>query len=167
MIKSQIQQSLYGTLVSLKKCFHTPHSTWLNNSMSHFDTAQPDAAQTFSFLASDCVTTILSCSSFSPPLHCQWSSSAAVWLLTIKRHISALFLMFTHYHNHTIMCPCMRAFSVISGWWHAHQAVWHPRGGAAHDIAINPRIARQHGSSNSRHEGSAQFCLFKSQQTLN
>lgn len=80
----------------VKKCFHTPHSTWLKNSRSHFE---PDATQTFSCLVSDCVTTILSRSSFSPPLHCQWSSSAAVWLLTIKLRISALFLMLGHYHK--------------------------------------------------------------------
>lgn len=50
----------------VKKCFYFPHSTWLKNSMSDFG---PDAAQTFSSLASDCGTTILSGSSFSPPLH--------------------------------------------------------------------------------------------------
>lgn len=69
----------------IKKCFYPPHCTWLNNSLSDFEA---DAAQTVSSSASDCVTTISSPPSFSPP---HWSSSAAVWLLTITlQHLSSL-----------------------------------------------------------------------------
>lgn len=148
----------------VNKCFSTPHS-WLRNSMSYFE---PDATQTFSSLVSDCGTTIVSCLSSSPPPHRQWSSSAAVWLLTIKLLISALLLMLAHYNKRTMTCQRMRAFSCISGWWHAHRALWPQRGGAGHHVWPAHRGWHDNaGRQTASHEGSVRFCIADSQQTLN
>lgn len=111
----------------IKKCFYPPHCTWLKNSLSDFEA---DAAQTVSSSVSDCGTTISSPSSFSPP---HWSSSAAVWLLTITLHIFALFLMLAHYHECTITCQHMRASSFISLGWHALRDLWRHGGRALHN----------------------------------
>lgn len=147
----------------VKKCFHTPHSTWLKNSMSHFE---PDAAQTFSSLVSDCVTTILSRSSFSPPLHCQWSSSAAVWLLTIKLRISALFLMLGHYHKCNNVPTHAGIFFHFRVMARSPSSVTSQGRGCTSCMTITPWIAWQRGTSNS-HQGSVWFYIINSQQTLN